>query len=142
MRADGTDRINLTSESHVGGADWQPKPPDTTPPSVTSTVPKANADEVAPTANVRAFFSEVMQPASVKNAFKLFKKGSTTQIAAVVSYAAATDKATLNPNNNLRRGVTYKAVVTTVAKDVTGNRLDQDGSTTGLQRKVWYFTVD
>jgi hypothetical protein len=116
--------------------------PDTTAPTVISTVPKANAVEVAPTANVRATFSEEMQEASVKNAFKLYKKGSTTQIAAVVSYDAATDKATLNPNNNLRRGAAYKAVVTTVAKDVAGNRLDQDSSTTGLQQKVWYFTVD
>ena len=115
---------------------------DTTPPTVISTVPKANANEVAPTANVRATFSEDMQPASVKNAFKLFKKGSTTQIAAQVSYDAATDKATLNPNNNLQRDVTYRAVVTTVAKDVAGNRLDQDDSTTGSQQKVWYFTVD
>jgi CSLREA domain-containing protein len=114
---------------------------DTTPPKVTSTVP-ANGREVGPAANIRATFSEEMQSASVENAFKLFKKGSTTQIAAVVSYDAATDKATLNPNNNLRRGVTYKAVVTTVAKDLAGNRLDQNGSTTGLQQKVWYFTVD
>jgi hypothetical protein len=71
--------------------------------------------------------------------FKLFKKGSTTKIAATVSYNADTDTATLDPTNNLRRGLTYKAVVTTGAKDLAGNRLDQ---TTGLQQKVWYFTVD
>jgi Bacterial Ig-like domain len=76
------------------------------------------------------------------NTFKLFKKGSTTQIAAQVSYDGPTHKATLNPNDTLKRGVTYKAVVSTVAKDVAGNRLDQDESTTGLQQKVWYFTVD
>ena len=116
--------------------------PDTASPKVDSTVPKANANEVPPTANLRATFSEDMQSASVKNAFKLFKQGSTTQIAAQVSYDAVTDKATLNPTNNLKRGVTYKAVVSTVAKDVAGNRLDQDDSTTGLQQKVWYFTVD
>jgi Tol biopolymer transport system component len=40
MRADGTNRINLVSSSHAGDADWQPKLPDTTPPSVTSTSPK------------------------------------------------------------------------------------------------------
>jgi hypothetical protein len=74
--------------------------------------------------------------------FTLPTKGTTTQIADVVSYDAATDNATLNPNNILRRSVTYKAVVTTVAKEVEGNRLDQDGSTTGFQQKVWYFTVD
>jgi hypothetical protein len=116
--------------------------PDTTPPEVSSTRPPNDATGVSPTANLRATFSEDMQPASVMNAFKLFKKGSTNQIAAQVSYDAATHKATLNPNDNLKRGVTYKAVVTTVAKDVAGNRLDQDSSTTGLQQKVWYFTVD
>ena len=143
-----------TNESYPPGVFLVPSPdydlffstfvtPDTTPPIVVSTVPKANADEVGPTANVRATFSEEMQLASVKNAFKLFKKGSsTTQIPAVVSYDAATDTATLNPDNNLKRGATYKAVVTTVAKDVAGNRLDQDGFTSGLQQKVWYFTVD
>jgi Bacterial Ig-like domain len=127
--------------SDIGSFERQLQEPDTTPPKVISTVP-ANGREVGPTANVKATFSEDMQTASVKNAFKLFKKGSTTQIAAQVSYDAATDKATLNPTNNLRRGVTYRAVVSTVAKDVAGNRLDQDDSTTSLQQKVWYFTVD
>jgi probable HAF family extracellular repeat protein len=117
-------------------------PSDTAAPTVTSTVPRANATEVAPTINVKATFSEDMRVDSVKRAFKLFKKGSTTQVASVVSYEAATDKATLNPTNNLRRGATYKAVLTTVAKDKAGNRLDQDGTTSGLQQKVWYFTVD
>jgi hypothetical protein len=83
-----------------------------------------------------------MQEASVMNAFKLFKKGSTNQIAAQVSYDAATDIATLNPTNNLKRGATYKAVVTTVAKDMAGNRLDQDDSTDSLQQKVWFFEID
>jgi hypothetical protein len=118
------------------------KAPDATPPRVISTVPKANADEVAPTANVRATFSEEMRPASVKEAFKLFKKGSTDQISAQVSYDAATDTATLNPTNNLRREATYKAVVSTVAKDVAGNRLDQNPSLEGLQKKVWFFEID
>ena len=40
--------------------------------------------------------------------FKLFKKGSTTKIAAAVSYEAGTDTATLDPTNSLR-GATYKA---------------------------------
>ena len=113
---------------------------DTQAPKVTSTVP-GNGQEVGPAVNVKATFSEEMRPASVKRAFKLFKKGSTTQIAAQVSYDAATDKATLNPTNNLRRGVTYKAVVTPAAKDLAGNRLDQNSTTTGLQQKAWSFKV-
>src|SRR5215203_3746228 len=74
--------------------------------------------------------------------FELFKKGSTNQIAAVVTYDAATDIATLNPTNNLKRGATYKAVVTTKAKDEAGNRLDQDDSTAGLQQMKWFFEID
>jgi Bacterial Ig-like domain len=117
--------------------------PDTTPPSVTSTVPKANATEVAPTANVRATFSEEMDSNTIDGTtFKLFKKGSTIQMTATVSYNADTDTAKLDPTNNLRRGVAYKAVVTTEAKDVEGNRLDQDGSTSGFQQMRWFFRVD
>jgi hypothetical protein len=74
--------------------------------------------------------------------FKLFKKGTTTQIAAQVSYNADTHTAKLDPINNLRRGVAYKAVVTTWARDVAGNRLDQDSSTSGFQQMRWFFKVD
>jgi CSLREA domain-containing protein len=119
-----------------------PTPPDTTPPKVTSTVP-ANGQEVGPAVNVKATFSEKMDTNTINGTtFKLFKKGSTTQRAAQVSYSASTRTAKLDPTNNLRRGVTYKAVVSTGAKDLAGNRLDQDRSTTALQKKVWYFTVD
>ena len=114
---------------------------DTEAPKVISTFPR-NGGEVGPAANIRATFSEDMRPASVMNAFKLFRKGSTNQIAAAVTYDAATDTATLNPTNNLRRGVNYKAVVTTVAKDEAGNRLDQNSSKAGLQQKVWFFEID
>ena len=114
---------------------------DTEAPKVISTFPR-NGGEVGPAVNVTATFSEDMQEASVINAFKLFRKGSTNQIAATVTYDAMTDIATLNPTNNLRRGVTYKAVVTTVAKDEAGNRLDQNDSRGGLQQKVWFFEID
>ena len=116
---------------------------DNTAPKVTSTVPKANATEFAPTANIRATFSEEMDSNTINGqTFKLFKKGTTNQISAQVSYNPDTDTAKLDPTNNLRRGVAYKAVVTTWAKDVAGNRLDQDGSTSGLQQMQWFFRVD
>jgi hypothetical protein len=69
--------------------------------------------------------------------FKLFKKGSTTKITATVSYDPTTRTATLNPfgstTTSLARGTTYKAVVTTGAKDVAGNPL--------AQQYRWFFTV-
>jgi hypothetical protein len=109
---------------------------------VISTIPKANATAVAPTANVKATFSEEMMASSINTTtFKLMEQGSTTKIAATVTYQASTDTATLDPTSSLKRGVTYKAVVTTGAKDVAGNPLDQNSSIAGLQQKMWVFTV-
>jgi acid phosphatase type 7 len=116
-------------------------PPDTEPPTVISTVPTANATEVAPTTNVTATFSEDsadmdedMDASTItRQTFKLTKKGSSTKIAAAISYDASTDTATLNPDRDLTRGVTYKAVVTTGAKDLAGNPL--------AQQYKWFFTV-
>jgi hypothetical protein len=133
--------VNAADGSDIGAFELQASP--LTPPKVISTIPKANATEVATTANVKAIFSEEMKASTINGTtFKLFKKGTTTQIAAQVSYNADAETAKLNPTNNLRRGLTYKAVVSTGAKDLAGNQLDQNGSTTGLQQKVWYFTVD
>jgi hypothetical protein len=73
--------------------------------------------------------------------FKLFKKGSTTKIAAAISYDASTDTAALNPDQDLTRGVTYKAVVTTGTKDLAGNSLDQNATLSGSQQHTWFFTV-
>jgi hypothetical protein len=128
-------------------AEWGTTPPppttDTTRPRVTSTSPAANATGVAPSANVTATFSEAMMSSSINGTtFKLFKKGSTTKLSASVSYDGATKKATLDPTNNLRLGTTYKAVVSTGAKDMAGNQLDQDQTpSNGLQQKAWTFTV-
>jgi dipeptidyl aminopeptidase/acylaminoacyl peptidase len=145
MNADGTSPTRLTNNpANEEAPDWQALTAEpTTAPTVTSTVPKANATQAAPTANVRATFSEEMDSNTIDGTtFQLFKKGTTIQIPATVSYNADTDTAKLDPTNNLRRGVAYKAVVTTEAKDAEGNRLDQDSSTSGLQQMRWFFRVD
>jgi hypothetical protein len=49
--------------------------------------------------------------------------------------------AKLDPTGSLKSGFSYKAIVSTGAKDVAGNPLDQNSSTTGSQQKVWLFTV-
>jgi Bacterial Ig-like domain len=108
---------------------------DTTAPTVISTVPGPGATGVSPTINnVKATFSEAMMASSITGqTFMLFKNGSTTKIAAKVSYDPSTRTAKLNPTNNLQRGVTYRAVLTTGAKDVAGISL--------VQQKEWLFTV-
>jgi Bacterial Ig-like domain len=152
MNANGTGLDRLTNNPAFDSSpDWQrlsptpdPPPPDndTTPPRVTTTSPKANAKAVAPTVNLKATFSEDMMASTInKSTFKLFKKGSTTKVSAAVGYDAATDKATLNPTKALQKGATYKAVVTSGAKDLAGNPLDQNTAKAGLQQKRWVFTV-
>lgn len=117
-------------------------PTDTKHPRVVRTVPAAKAAGVAPTDNVRAFFSENMKASTINGStFKLFREGSSTKVDASVAYKRSMDKAVLNPDKALRSGVTYEAVVTTHAKDKAGNRLDQKPSLSGLQKKVWYFKV-
>jgi hypothetical protein len=78
-----------------------------------------------------------MDPSSINGkTFKLFKKGSTTKIAAQVSYPdpnSPPNTAKLDPKDSLQSGVTYKAVVTTGAKDSAGNPL--------AQQYKWFFTV-
>ena len=58
-----------------------------------------------------------------------------------MSYSATTHKAKLNPTKSLQSGATYRAVVTTGAKDLAGNSLDQNSATPGLQKYKWFFTV-
>jgi Tol biopolymer transport system component len=132
----------LTTDGGSSSPDWADTPADTQAPRVTSTSPAAGATGVFATANTTATFSEDMRASTINGqTFKLFRKGSTTKVGALVSYSASTHKATLNPTNSLRRGATYRAVVTTGAKDLAGNQLDQNRSLSGLQQKVWFFTV-
>ena len=115
---------------------------DTVKPRVKRVVPAENATSIGPGTNVSAFFSEAMRKSSINtNTVKLFKTGTTTAIGATVTYDAANKKAILNPNANLRRGVKYKAVVTTGVRDLAGNQLDQNTTKPGNQPKVWFFTV-
>jgi Tol biopolymer transport system component len=147
MNADGTNQRNITNvPRHFDeDPDWGPTaspPPDPTAPIVIGTLPAANATGVAPAANITAKFSEKMMASSINaTTLKLFEKGSITKLDAVVSYSAATAKATLNPTNSLQSGATYRAVVTTGAKDLAGNSLDQNSTTPGLQKYKWFFTV-
>ena len=115
---------------------------DRKPPSVTGTSPANDATGVLRGANVRATFSEAVKASTINtNTFRLRKAGTTTNVAAAVSYDPATKKATLNPNVNLKAGATYVATVTTGAKDLAGNGLDQDPNTAGNQAKSWKFKV-
>ena len=105
----------------------------------------------------KATFSEKMDPNTLDTSlnastFKLFKCSSTTSTNCTTQITDApvtlsTDglSATLYPFSNkstvLQGNTRYMVVVTTGAKDVAGNALDQDSSTTGNQQMVGYFTT-
>jgi hypothetical protein len=118
---------------------------DTAAPKVTAVAPQNGATGVNPSTNVSATFSEAMTASTINaTTFKLFRlnaDGTTSRVAAAVTYSPTSKMAVLNPNNNLSLGRKYKATIGTGATDPAGNALDQDPTKTGNQGKTWTFTV-
>jgi CSLREA domain-containing protein len=115
---------------------------DAIAPTVNSTSPAAGATGVSPSVNVSATFSEAMNPSTINTTTVTLKRaGTTTKVGASVTYDATAKKAILNPKTNLKLGATYVATVTSGAKDVAGNALDQSPSTAGNQPKTWQFKI-
>lgn len=108
--------------------------PDTTPPTVTTTSPTANATGVNPANSVTATFSEAVDPASITaSTFELRDNGGSL-VTAAISYA--TNVATLTPSTALTAATTYTVTVkggASGAKDLAGNPLATD--------MVWSFTT-
>jgi hypothetical protein len=122
---------------------------DKTAPKVSATTPTGTG--IGRGTNVVATFSERMGPASITNStFKLFRCTSstscTTQLTNVI-LSKSTDglRATINPYGTsstlLAARTKYRVVITTGAKDLAGNALDQDPMTGGAQQKSWTFTT-
>jgi hypothetical protein len=129
--------------NNTSGIDWQPTGVptlDLAPPSVVAASPTGT--KVAPSANVTATFSEAMAASTVNGTtLKLVRKGTTKPVKAKITYSASTRKAVLNPSASLVAGATYTATVTSGARDLAGNALDQSPGVAGNQSKVWTFKV-
>src|SRR5215217_2659858 len=117
---------------------------DTVAPTVSSVVPTGGATNVATTANAEATFSEAMDASTTDgdpstlttSTFTLIKQGSSTPVAAQVSYDSASKKATLDPTSDLEANTTYTATIkggSTGVQDLAGNALAQD--------YTWTFTT-
>jgi methionine-rich copper-binding protein CopC len=109
---------------------------DTTPPTVSTTVPANGATGVSAGVNAAATFSEPLNPSTVSGTtFELRGPGGTL-VPATVTYDAATRTATLDPTAALAETTTYTATVKGGAsgvKDQAGNALAAD--------RVWSFTT-
>jgi glucose/arabinose dehydrogenase len=110
---------------------------DTTPPTVTGQAPAPGASGVALSVTPSATFSESINPSTLTTStFTLVKQGTSTPLAASVSYSDATHTATLTPNAALEASTGYTATVKgggSGVKDVAGNALAADSS--------WGFTT-
>ena len=95
-------------------------PPDTTPPTVSSTSPANLSMGVAVNTAICATFSEAMDPATLTTATFTLKTGSTS-ISGTVSYSGTT--ATFTPSSSLTYNTNYTATVTTGVRDLAGNAM-------------------
>jgi hypothetical protein len=106
-------------------------------PTVTSTVPASGSTGVLLTSTVQATFSQAMNATTITTAtITLVPQGSSTPVAATVSYTPANLTATLTPTASLVPGQVYTATVksgSTGVKDTNGTAVAAD--------QVWNFTA-
>ena len=100
--------------------------PDVTPPTVSSTTPLAGATGIRLTSNVSAVFSEPMDAATITTATLFLKTSGGTLIPGAVAYNAATHSAQFTPSAALPNAATVLVTVTTGAKDVAGNAMQAE----------------
>jgi hypothetical protein len=121
---------------------------DTVKPKVSSVVPAGGATGVSRGINVVGTFSEKMLKSTLtdKANFRLYKVTPTGLIQVTnVTLTPSSDlrKDTLNPYGTsatlLEKNATYQAIVTTGAKDLAGNALDQSPHAAGNQPMKWTF---
>ncbi len=95
-------------------------PEDTAPPTVASTSPVDGADDVSVNTAITATFSEPMDASTIDETTFVVNDGAS-DIAGTVTYDDVT--ATLTPDEELNYDTTYTATVTTGARDLAGNPL-------------------
>ena len=110
--------------------------PDTIAPTIVARTPAANAPAVPVGTTVTATFTEPMAPATITSATIELRDASNALVPAVVTYAADTRTATLDPAADLATGTAYTVTVTggvSGVTDIAGNPL----ATTS----TWSFTT-
>jgi Domain of unknown function (DUF4082)/Bacterial Ig-like domain len=111
---------------------------DNTVPTVTALTPAAGTTSVTRSSPISVTFSEPVDAATVSSSTLILRDAQGAAVAAVVSYNASTQVATLTPSSLLAPSTLYTATVRggaidPVVKDVAGNRLAADSS--------WSFTT-
>jgi hypothetical protein len=113
------------------------KTADTTPPTVTVTLPGSGATSVSTNQKITATFSKVMDPATIAASGTLSVVVAGAGGAAVpgtVNYAGSI--VTFTPTANLTASTQFTAKITNAAKDLSGNAL-----VAGAVPNPWSFTT-
>jgi hypothetical protein len=99
-------------------------PADNTAPTVTGVNPSNGTNNVNVATDVLITFSEAMDQATINNTNITVKNTATNSlVSGVVTYNPATFVATFNPDVSLAQGTGYTVTVSTAVKDVAGNAL-------------------
>jgi subtilisin-like proprotein convertase family protein len=115
---------------------------DSIRPKITSTVPAKGAKHAGVKANIKARASEALRASTVTKAHAfIVVAGTTKHLKAKVTWKSGTSTIVINPKAPLAHGTKYKVTVTTAVLDLAGNRLDQNRTKAGLQKKTWKFTT-
>src|SRR3989449_434469 len=97
--------------------------PDTTRPTVSSTVPANGAGAVAINQTINATFSKAMNPLTINTAsLRVTGPGGTAETG-TAGYDVTSKIATLTPASTLAPNAVYTATITTGARDLAGNAL-------------------
>jgi hypothetical protein len=107
--------------------------PDTTRPTVTSTIPANLAIGVPLNQVLSATFSKAMNAATINSATFTLTGPGLTGVSGQVAYASVGNTATFTPSANLAASTVYTATITTGATDLSGNTL--------AVNYVWTFTT-
>jgi len=107
--------------------------PDTTPPTVTSTVPFNSAVNVPVSQTVAATFSEAMDPSTISTSTFTLTGPSSANVTGTVAYDVLSHVATFAPGSPLAPNTFYTATITTGARDLAGNAMAANA--------VWSFTT-
>ena len=110
--------------------------PDTTKPTLLSTLPVNTATAVPINQAVSGTFSKPMDPNTMDAATFFLTAPGGVAVPALVTYAAVANTVTLTPSANLLPNTLYTATITNGAKDLSGNPLGSTGVA-----DPWTFTT-
>ena len=99
---------------------------ESTPPTVSTTVPANLATGVSRTANITADFSEAMDATTISGSTVELRNSAGTLVGASVSYNTSNRRVTLNPNSTLSSSANYTVTIrggATGVKDLAGNAM-------------------